>query len=204
MKRMTMFRKRFIILIIVCLEVTFVSCKDKITKIELINKNPVEYIFNISKDSLYKIITSKLYINNLSLLTVENRLIMPSEVSEMFSQPKNTLDIFLYSIGVYCKSKIYKEKGVFLDYWVSFYLHIEQIDQGHTKVSITTIEPKIIVGKEWFPGPPHFVRKDITISVEPSTIEEYEILLLIGELIGEQNMPSLILPDAKSPRITIK
>src|ERR1035437_2843335 len=117
--------------------VFFASCKDNVFKVLFDQKNPTEYTFNVSKDSLYKIITSKLYINNLSLLTVEKRIIMPSEVSTMFSQQKNNLDIFLWSIGVYCKSKIYKEKEVFLDYRVSFYLHIEQIDQRHTKVSIT-------------------------------------------------------------------
>jgi hypothetical protein len=204
MQKTALFSKRFIVLILLCLETTFVSCKNKITKIELINKNPIEYIFKSSKDSLYKLITSQFNLKDLSLLTIERRIIMPSEVSEMFSQQKNNLDIFLWSIGVYRKSKIYKEKGVFFDYWVSFYLHLEQIDQKHTKVNIITIEPKIIVGKEWFPGPPHFVRNNKTIIVEPSTIEEYEILQEIGRLIGEQNMPSLILPDAKSPRITIK
>lgn len=197
MEKVISFSNKAFILIFICFEAFFVSCQDKITKIELINKNPVEYIFNISKDSLYKIMTSKLYINNLSLLTVEKRIIMPPEVSMMFSQQKNNLDIFLWSIGVYCKSKIYKEKGVFLDYWVSFYLHIERIDQRHTKVSITTIEPKVIVGKEWFPGPPHFVRKDITISVEPSTMEEYEILLKIGNMVGQKDMPPLNLPEKK-------
>jgi hypothetical protein len=42
------------------------------------------------------------------------------------------------------------------------------------------------------------VRRDKTLTVEPSTIEEYEILLKIGNLVGEKNMPSLILPNEKN------
>jgi len=34
--------------------------------------------------------------------------------------------------------------------------------------------------------------------VEPSTIEEYEILLEIGKLVGEKEMQLLILPNEKS------
>ena len=71
MQKTALFSKRFIVLILLCLETTFVSCKNKITKIELINKNPIEYIFKSSKDSLYKLITSQFNLKDLSLLTIE-------------------------------------------------------------------------------------------------------------------------------------
>lgn len=179
-----------------CLETTFVSCKDKITKIELINKNPTEYIFNASKDSLFMSLTKDIIFMRLAVMTIKNKRIIPSKISELLFQVNNNQDIFLESIDSYCKSKIYKfEKGEFLDYWVSFYLHLEKIDENRTKVKISTIDPKVVAGRELLPKPLHFVRKNITISVEPSTIEEYEILLEIGKLVGEKDMPSLKLPE---------
>ena len=94
------------------------------------------------------------------------------------------------------KSKIYlKENGDSLDYLAGFYLHLESINESHAKISITTIDPRVIIGRELLPSPPNMVRRDNTMLVEPSTIEEYEILLEIGKLVGEKNMPPINLPE---------
>jgi hypothetical protein len=120
------------------------------------------------------------------------------EISDLFSQPANKLDFCLMPVYYISKSMIYKrENGSSLDYEAWFYLHLEAAEKNMTKVNIRTIEPKIIVGKELLPLPPHFVRKDKTIQVEPSTIEEYEILIKIGNLVGEKDMPALNLPEKK-------
>lgn len=179
------------------LPVSLVSCKDKIIKIELSKDNPVEYTFNTPKDSLYKIISTQLSINNMMIWDAIHKDMVIEEISNLFSYTKNKSDFCLMPIDYLSKSKIYlKENGDSLEYEAWFYLHLEAVDKMHTKVSIKTIEPKIIIGRELIPKPPHFVRRDKTIPVEPSTIEEYQILLKIGKLLKEQNMPSLILPDA--------
>ena len=85
-----------------------------------------------------------------------------------------------------------------LDYEAWFYLHLESIDETHTKLTITTFEPMLIVGRDLLPSPPHFGRGYKKMTVEPSTIEEYEILLKIGNLVGEKDMPPLILPNEKN------
>lgn len=188
------YSKMYFILIFISFEVLIVSCQEKITKVELTKKNPVDFVFEISKDSVYELITTKLNMHIL-LMTVKNKRIIPPQVFDKLSQPGNASDIFLWSIGTYCKSRIYKNDKNFLDYWVSFYLHLESIDHNKTKISITAIGPKIILGKELLPSPPHFVRRDKTITVESSTIEEYEILLKIGKLVGEKDMPPLHLHD---------
>ena len=137
-------------------------------------------------------------------MSIKDKINVPSEISKLFSQVINKQvinkqDIFLLSDGGYWKSKIYQKKNaVFLDYRVSFYLHLENIDENHTKVSIKTIEPNVIVGNDLLPSPPHFIRNYKIMVVEPSTIEEYEILLEIGKLIGEKEMPLLILPNEKN------
>jgi hypothetical protein len=62
-------------------------------------------------------------------------------------------------------------------------------------VTVKTIDPRIITGQAFLPTPPHFVRKTKTIDVEPSTIEEFSILLEIGKLLGETGMPNLKKPN---------
>lgn len=197
MLKMTLFSKRVIILVLVCLETTFVSCKDKITKIELINKNPVEYTFNSSKDGLYNLL-KQLRINEMKLYDATHGNIVLDEISELFLRPQNKLDFCLMPLYYICKSKIYQSKnGDSLEYRAWFYIHLEAIDLKKVKVSILTIEPEVIIGKNFFPTPPHFMRRDKTLRVEPSTIEEYEILLEIGKLVGEKGMPPLQLPTKK-------
>jgi len=192
------FSKKAFILMLICVEALFVSCQNKITKIELGNKNPVDYIFSTSKDSLFKAITKDIILMKLPVMTIKNRRIIPPEILELLLIENNKQDIFLWSVGDHWKSKIYQKKdGEFLDYLVSFYLHLEKIDESHTTVSIKTIEPKVIIGMELLPSPPHFVRNNKTIAVEPSTIEEYEILLEIGKLVGEKDMPPIHLPTKK-------
>ena len=175
-----------------------VSCKEKVNKIVLDKKNPIEFVFNVSKDSLYEVLTNDIILKNLPLMTIKNRRIIPSEILKSFLCIENNQDIFLEP-GIHLKSKTYKNiEGEFFNYLVSFYLHLESVDQSHTKVSIKTMEPKIIVGNDLLPSPPHFVRNNKIMVVEPSTIEEYEILLEIGKLVGEKEMPLLILPNEKS------
>jgi hypothetical protein len=179
--------------------IIFASCQKKILKVVLEKKNPVEYIYNSPVDSLHSIISRQVEINNMMLWDSQQGSMILEEVSNMFSQKGNSLDFCLESINYIGKSKIYFAKsGGFFDYQAWFYIHLESIDSTHTKVRISTFEPEIIVGRELLPRPPHFVRRDKTLTVEPSTIEEYEILLKIGNLLEEKNMPSLILPNEKN------
>ena len=176
-----------------------VSCNEKVYKIVIDKKNPIEYIFKTPKDSLYKTISLKYDFLGLSIMTLKNRNIIPPEIYELLKQENNNKDIFLWSIGKFWKSRIYKNSdGEFFDYDVSFYLHLEKVDENNTKVTVKTIEPEIIIGNELLPSLPHMVRKYKKITVEPSTIEEYEILIEIGKRIGEKDMPQLILTSENS------
>ena len=191
------FSKKAFIFIVICLEVSLVSCQDKISKIELISRNPIEYIFNTSKDNLNNLI-KQLTINKMMLFDATKGDMVSDAASKLFTQPNNKSDFCLMPLNYICKSKIYQKKnGDSLKYRAWFYLHIEKIDEKKTKVSIRTLEPEVIIGRELFPSPPHFVRKDKTLPVEPSTIEEYDILLKIGNLVGEKDMPPIHLPAVR-------
>jgi hypothetical protein len=196
MRRVKNFLKIGLLVLLVCLETSFVSCQNMITKIELINNNPVEYTFYTPIDSLYARASKQLKITNMRLRDITKKNMLTNNISSLFSRPNSIFDFYLEPMYYLHKSKIYlKENGDSLDYLAGFYLHLESIDETHTKVKITTIEPRIIIGRELLPSPPNMVRKDKTMPVEPSTIEEYKILLDIGRLVGEKDMPPLNLPD---------
>lgn len=172
----------------------FVSCQNKVTKIEMDDKNAIEYIFNTTKDSIYKKMNSRYTLLGLSLLTINDSIIIPPEILEFILKKNNEQDICLLSEGAPMYSKLYKKNGKFLEYLVSFYLHLESVNETQTKVTIKTINPRVIYGRNLLPSLPHLVRNTKKMTVELSTIEEYEILLEIGKLVGEKNMPPLKLP----------
>jgi len=185
--------------------IVFASCQKKILKVILEEKNPVEYIYNSPIDSLHRIISRQVEINNMMVWDSKHGSVVTEEATKLFSQKENSSDFCLQTVQYLGKSKIYLSKdGNSLDFRAWFYLHLESIDGMHTKVRITTIEPEVIVGRELLPGPPHFVRRDKKVTVEPSTIEEYEILLKIGKLVQEKDMPLLILPSDKNKIETIE
>jgi hypothetical protein len=183
----------------------FASCQKKIFKKTMDKKNPVEYNFSISKDSLQSIISAQLKVENMMLWDSQHGIMVLEEISKKFSQKGNVSDFCLMPIYFIGKSKIYfAEENHSLDYEAWFYLHLESIDETHTKLTITTFEPMLIVGRDLLPSPPHFGRGYKKMTVEPSTIEEYEILQKIGNLIGEKDMPPLILPNEKNNEEIVK
>lgn len=179
------------------------SCNDNINKIEFEKNNPTEYVFNQPMDTVYYTIVKQLQYDGLIMTWDDIKMLRP-DISNLFPPETNKSDVLLWSVAPNCKSKIYfANDKVFFDYSVSFYLHLETINESQSKISIKTIEPKIIAGKEIFPSLPHFVRKPKTITVERSTIEEYQILLDIGKLLGEKVMPCLILPNRDCKTIIV-
>ena len=183
-------------LIFLCFIASIVSCQIKATKIEMKGENPIEYIFKISLDSLHEKIYKQLDINNMILWDSEHSHMVITEISDLFLQPENKYDFYLEPTYYICLSKTYLSGlGDSLEYISGFYMHLRSINDSLTKVNIVTIDPKVKVGRELLPKPPHFVRRDKTIAVEPSTIEEYELLLKIGDLVGERGLPPINIPQ---------
>jgi hypothetical protein len=195
--------KKYIQLFFICTIVcSSVACQSRIYKLQLRNNNPVEFVYKIQKDSLYNLLTNKHSFLGMDVFTIQNKRIIPPEISSLYILPENSKDVYFQSFGIHNKSKIYCNKqNEFCDYWDSYYLHLDAITVHSTKVTVTTIKSEIIIGQKLLPSPPHFVRDNKTITVEPSTIEEYLILLEIGKMTGENNMPKLILPDSKNKSI---
>src|ERR1039457_5656566 len=169
-----------------------VFCKERLRKNNIPGKNPVEYVYSISKDSMCKIISLKLKVNNMMIWDAKHKNMVLNEISNLLEKPNNKSDFCIMPLDYIGKSKVYLQvNGDSINYWAWFYLHLDEIADGRTSVKIRTFESQLIIGRELIPKPPHFIKGDKTISVEPTTIEEYQILLKLGNLVGEEKMPLL-------------
>jgi hypothetical protein len=112
-----------------------------------------------------------------------------------FQDKENLNDAYLYSHDTIGKSYIYHNRKGGLWYWASFHIHIQTINDSLTKVEIRTIKPKVKTGLQLKPGDNFSLFGYKYKEVPPSTVEEYQILLMIGEALGEKNMPALKLPN---------
>ena len=116
--------------------------------------------------------------------------------TNIFRISDNKYDFFIECCG-------YKNSNIFFNnhnspylYWVDFHIHLQSIDNNHTVIEVIAIEPRIKIGQSFFPTLPHLARPFTHTQVETSTIEEYEILLKIGELLGvKEKMPKCNYPE---------
>jgi hypothetical protein len=76
-----------------------------------------------------------------------------------------------------------------LQYSADFKLLLTPVSDSKTRVDVRTSESKVRIGAN-FGG--H--EGDYYNPVAPTTIEEYRILMKIGAVLGEQDMPPLRLP----------
>ncbi len=85
-------------------------------------------------------------------------------------------------------SKIYYNWWGKLKLIPSYHIILDSVSQTQTKITIESF-PKVKAGVEFSlnHGLPYFTSNKV--SVKPSTIEEYEIIKLLGSELGENNMP---------------
>jgi hypothetical protein len=113
----------------------------------------------------------------------------------VFEDPENSNDLYLHSYGEpISSSAVYFGGGKPLRFRAAFQLHLTAPGQNSTKVSVVTHNPTVINGSRCC-GLHGYVSNDVP--VEPTTIEEYKILLFIGRLLDARDMPPLRLPEDK-------
>lgn len=172
-------------------------------------KNPISYVFHTPYDQLKEIIRCD-FSKDRSKDTDDHKSIQEigskqwnvnDEISlyllylgdSLTEKPENKLDLYLTPSGdrTVCYSKVYKNFWRFLEYFAEFQLHFEPINENETKITVITHAPEVL----YFSSPVVSGHAYVNFKkVEPTTIEEYEILLRIGKLVGEQDMPTLKLP----------
>jgi hypothetical protein len=149
--------------------------------------NPTSYIFNANVEQVRIAIKEGLgdyQIKCLDLVLKGHRDYYDRD-SIIYSILQNQKDAILRPFSCNVESKIYFRFGKSLPYDVEFHVHLDSISENKTKIEIFTLNPKVIIFQFWN----HGVGFSWDKKVPPSTIDEYEILLSIGEQLGEEGMP---------------
>jgi hypothetical protein len=116
----------------------------------------------------------------------------------LLAKTGNENDAYIYGdarpIG---ESPIYFKDGQPLIYYADFHIHLTAISPKKIRVEIFTYGSSVITGldKSWSPHGPSF----IFMAVPPTTIEQYQILLGIGQQLGTANLPPLVTPGPDAP-----
>lgn len=87
------------------------------------------------------------------------------------------------------KSEVYRWLGKPLEYKAEYHIFLSPLWDSQTRVEVRTVEARVRIGPSFT-----FHGGDTYEWVAPTTIEEYRILLMIGDKVGEQGMPPLQLP----------
>ena len=169
-------QKTLIGLLFITLSVLTIGCY---TKEKLLVPNPTSYVFDAGIEDARKAILTRVE-DSLRGYTVyakedyENDIFSKNIKNDALLQ--NVLDV---------GSKMYFRFGKPLPYFPEFIIHLDSISEKKTNVVVYTSDTTIVVGGI---GVPHF-GYTWEKKVSPSTIEEYEILLLIGRQLGQEGMP---------------
>ena len=168
------------IILVLCIAIKG-CCYEK----KLDNPNPTSYIFDTSIEQVRTAIVNnkEKYETNKMLLWSNN------EDKKIISHKDIKMDAWLSQFNNHY-SKIYFQFGNPLIYFFELHIHLDSISENKTKVEIFTLDPEVFI---FGIGYGHFGFNNEK-KVQPSTIEEYEILLSIGEQLGEKGMPACNYP----------
>ena len=169
-------QKTLIGLLFITISVLTIGCY---TKEKLLVPNPTSYVFDAGIEDVRKAIINRVE-DSLRGYTVyakedyENDIFSKNIKNDALLQ--NVLDV---------GSKMYFRFGKPLPYSPEFIIHLDSISEKKTNVVVITSDTTVVVGGIGFGHVGYTWEK----KVSPSTIEEYEILLLIGQQLGQEGMP---------------
>jgi len=163
--------------------------------------NPTSYVFHASVgevhgavEQLYTQQFSRRPLNAFSIVRADDEL-LTDEQRRALARPGGEDDLYLaYMHSPMGLSNVYFAGGEPAPYIADFDLQIASVDDERTRVVVHALDAQVIAGKTWLPRH-HMTRANIYVSVQPTTVEEYRLLLGIGEILGEPSMPALRLPE---------
>lgn len=181
----------------------FVSC-NRYQEIEFNDKNPISYCFSTNPKQVKEAVIKKFdnyKTMNLDLV-LKNENKFDRKINLLLSQNGNENDICLRTFGDCLSSKVYLKdnKPALLE--VDFHVHLDSLGINRTKVTINTLRYEIYTGAKIGISDNFVLGQPNTEKVPPSTIEEYEILLAIGEELGQKGMPPCNYPKKDAKKIT--
>lgn len=202
--------KKIIVVFTFLIIILFNSCIGFRSK-SIEEKNPTSYIFHmpltVLKERIVKDFTTDRSkdINDLrGIQEISRKQWIIKDIynfnniekyKRIFEKPENKIDLYLSPTGnpAVSYSKVYKKFWKSLEYNAEFQLHFTPINENETKIEVITHNPEVLYfGFDIFNTGHSYVNYK---KVKPTTIEEYEILLRIGNLVGEKDMPPLKLPE---------
>ena len=168
-------QKTLIGLLFITISVLTIGCYSKEN---LRSPNPTSYVFDAGIEDVRKAITR---IED----SLDGNTVYAKEDYENDIFSKNIKNDALLVNICDVKSKMFFRFGKPLPYFPEFIIHLDSISEKKTNVVVYTSDTTIVIGGI---GVPHF-GYTWEKKVSPSTIEEYEILLLIGQQLGQEGMP---------------
>jgi len=168
----------------------------------LAQPNPTSYDFAVSVEAIQQAIDA-LYtqqfrehaLNSFSIAKADDEP-LSDEQRERFERPEGADDRYLwYMHAPMGLSLVYFVDGEPAPYIADFHLEIQALEAQLTRVAVEAVEPQVIAGKTLLPRH-ELSRANIYLAVSPSTVEEYQLLLRIGEILGQPDMPALRVPTA--------
>ena len=168
-------QKTLIVLLFITISVLTISCY---TKEELWVPNPTSYVFDADIEDVRKVI-----------INIEDSLleyiVYAKEDYEKDIFSKNIKNDALLRNHYDVKSKMFFRFGKPLPYSPEMLIHLDSISENKTKVEVFTSDTIVVVGGIGFGHVGYTWEKEVS----PSTIEEYEILLFIGQQLSQEGMP---------------
>jgi hypothetical protein len=193
-----------------------IGCSDSSNVIQLYlpEKNPTNYVFNISRDKLVDELQKFFsdYRKKGSMLADYTKIneSVNQGIPDSIKYLKYEDYFHIYEIRPYPPfSRLYlSEKGEQVHYYAHYIVRLVPISQTSTEIQILTFQNYVLLGET---GTSKFIgivcgadlKGLVTRYVPPSTIEEYEILLIIGKYLGVENeMPPIKMPIDKCILLT--
>ena len=178
------------------------------------NKNVPEHIFNINVNALKDTIIKAFRIGNEQednkylrdifwyYTDKEKKYKMPifftAETNidivfsrSYFSKPNTSSDVFLEVFHEAWISEFYYSHNHPLSYTTNFAIKLSKIGSNKTMVKVFALNPEVINGTGFGVHGP----ANIYTPAQPTTIEEYSLLLFIADKLGDTTLPPLKLPN---------
>jgi hypothetical protein len=159
-------------------------------------KNPTEYEYPFSISVVKNVSRSILYPFYLYGTYSDIDEFYSPVARHIFSDPVNKNDILIEE-SMIDSSLYYYNPEEAVTYRASFHLHFISINDTLTRIQVKTLNPYLFRNNVFAGmGCVHGELTGVTEKVEPTTIEEYQLLLRIGEKLQmNTKMPPLLLPD---------
>ena len=112
----------------------------------------------------------------------------------VFRDPANAHDIYLHTFHTpFAISSVYRGREGGLPFIAAFHLHLAS-SGSNTVVTVTASNTEVVNGTKFGFGSCGPGQGWNCERVQPTTVEEYSILLYLGRYLGITNMPAVILP----------